>query len=344
MVHPLYVTSKTQNPCLVLMKRTKRRKKDRNEMCSAPVTWEHVGKKIPLEFRAGFVGVKQRKDGAVTPDIGWFICHRGNSAKSTARDVEVQVSGGRGLGRTGVQALVGKGKALAGRARITTAAKNSYCMFSTIFNNYLLYYCLVLFTYFSFLLPFNEVVSDDGDGNWFVSTVSGGLGVIFSFFIGLMAVVRFSSDVAVFVLGIPSFEPISMFKYSSCDFVIAPRPDKDTIRCSKRLRTRVDIAPESLIDLDIIDDGEASSTASLEGDTGEDFTERGDGKFDIVDGDGGTGSFSAELLVGVNGCGAGVTGLIGGLSHFDTSITVGLGSSAAPPFSCWSFVEGTINA
>ena len=64
-----------------------------------------------------------------------------------------------------------------------------------------IFYCLVLFTYLRFLLSFNEVVSDDRDGNWFVSTVSGGLGVIFPFFIGLAAVTRLSSDFAMFVPG-----------------------------------------------------------------------------------------------------------------------------------------------
>jgi hypothetical protein len=52
-------------------------------MCSAPVTWVYFGEKIPLQFRAGFVGAAQREDGAFTPDMGWFICHKQNSAKNT---------------------------------------------------------------------------------------------------------------------------------------------------------------------------------------------------------------------------------------------------------------------
>ena len=42
---------------------------------SAPVSWDYLGQKLPLEFRAGFVGAEQRPDGTVAPAIGWYIQH-----------------------------------------------------------------------------------------------------------------------------------------------------------------------------------------------------------------------------------------------------------------------------
>jgi len=42
---------------------------------SAPVSWNYLGQKLPLEFRAGFVGAEQRPDGTVAPAIGWYIQH-----------------------------------------------------------------------------------------------------------------------------------------------------------------------------------------------------------------------------------------------------------------------------
>lgn len=40
---------------------------------SAPVTWNYLGRLIPLQFRAGFVGAEQRDDGTIAPAIGWLI-------------------------------------------------------------------------------------------------------------------------------------------------------------------------------------------------------------------------------------------------------------------------------
>ena len=42
-------------------------------IASAPVMWAYVGRLIPMEFQAGFVGAIQRDDGTVCPDIGWAI-------------------------------------------------------------------------------------------------------------------------------------------------------------------------------------------------------------------------------------------------------------------------------
>jgi hypothetical protein len=43
---------------------------------SAPVSWDYLGQKLSLEFRAGFVGAEQRPDGTTTPAIGWYIQHK----------------------------------------------------------------------------------------------------------------------------------------------------------------------------------------------------------------------------------------------------------------------------
>jgi len=47
-----------------------------SSVVTAPVMWEYLDKKIPLEFKSGFLGVEQREDGAVAPCLGWYIQHK----------------------------------------------------------------------------------------------------------------------------------------------------------------------------------------------------------------------------------------------------------------------------
>lgn len=39
----------------------------------APLVWQYVGRSIPLQFAAGFVGVQQDADGSVRPAQGWVV-------------------------------------------------------------------------------------------------------------------------------------------------------------------------------------------------------------------------------------------------------------------------------
>ena len=57
-----------------------------NGMSAAPVSWEYLGKELPLEFNAGFVGATQ--DPAtmqIRPAVGWFITHASAESAGAGR-------------------------------------------------------------------------------------------------------------------------------------------------------------------------------------------------------------------------------------------------------------------
>lgn len=55
-------------------------------LSKVPFTWNYLGTKIQMEFLGGFVGVSQRKDGALRPEIGWAVREPRDDAQSFSPD------------------------------------------------------------------------------------------------------------------------------------------------------------------------------------------------------------------------------------------------------------------
>ena len=44
-----------------------------NIMSTAPVLWDYFGRRLKIEFHAGFVGFTQDDDGTLSPTLGWAV-------------------------------------------------------------------------------------------------------------------------------------------------------------------------------------------------------------------------------------------------------------------------------
>jgi len=56
---------------------------------AAPVKWSYYSKTYPMEFRSGFVGVKQdAKDGCLSPVVGWWIVDLSPEVKADSADAD----------------------------------------------------------------------------------------------------------------------------------------------------------------------------------------------------------------------------------------------------------------